>query len=135
MSVNDICRNIEKIQRDIDGFTISGGEPFLQSAELAELTERLAADYTDDIIIFTGYTLEYLKERYTDDMKRITDSVSVIIDGEYVDKLNDGRGIRGSSNQQIHIFKNYDRHKDLACRKRSVQIIEHKKGMTIIGIP
>ncbi len=135
MSVDDICKAIERITEDIDGFTISGGEPFLQSEELITLTDRLSAIYTDDIIIYTGYTLHQLKEEYGEAVERIINNVSVIIDGEYIEALNDGVGIRGSSNQNIHIFKNHDRHKDLLSKERSVQIIEHKNGMTVIGIP
>lgn len=135
MSVTRICESIGKVGGCIDGFTISGGEPFLQVDELCRLTARLSKEYTDDIIIFTGYTMEQLRERCPDALARILENVSVIIDGEYVDELNDGIGIRGSSNQRIHIFRHRERHEKLSEGKRSVQIIEHQRGITVIGIP
>ena len=135
MSVDDICKTVRRAGEHIDGITISGGEPFLQIEELTALTERLSEEFTDDIIIFTGYTLEQLDKKHTEYLRRIINSVSVIIDGEYVEALNDGVGIRGSSNQRVHIFKNAERHECLNYQKRSVQIIEHRKGMTVIGIP
>ena len=135
MSIDDICKIIKKIEYKIDGFTISGGEPFLQIKELARLTDRLSSEYSDDIIIYTGYTLEKLELENAEIMRKIIDSVSVIIDGEYIEALNNGIGNMGSSNQNVHIFKNYDRHKDLVSNERKVQMIEHKNGITIIGIP
>lgn len=135
MSIDEICKTIEKIEQEFDGFTISGGEPFLQIDELVELTERLSSIYTDDIIIYTGYTLEQLEMDNAVIMKRIKNSVSAIIDGEYIESLNDGVGTRGSSNQNVHIFKNHNKHRKLLTQERKVQIIEHKKGITVIGIP
>lgn len=135
MSIDEICKTIGNIQGEIDGFTISGGEPFLQAEELCELTARLSCEYTDDIIIYTGFTIEQLKEKCKNVIDTITENISVIIDGEYMDELNDGIGIRGSSNQRIHIFRNQKRHEEMSKSERSVQIIRHEKGMTIIGIP
>ena len=135
MSVKDICETVKRINGEYDGITISGGEPFLQIEELAELIEILSSVCTDDIIVYTGYTLEQLNKEHSVAVKRIINNVSVIIDGEYIDELNDGVGIRGSSNQKVHIFKNRERHEDISYKKRQVQLIEHKKGMTIIGIP
>ncbi len=135
MSVDDILKSISRIKGHIDGFTISGGEPFLQVEELNSLTHRLASEYTNDIIIFTGYTLKELNEEKKELMNSITKNISVIIDGEYIEEKNDNIGVRGSSNQQIHIFRNHDRHKNLDTQKRKVQLIEHQKGITVIGIP
>lgn len=135
MSVDKICKIIDDMKCEFDGFTISGGEPFLQIDELEELTEKLSLHYTDDIIIYTGDLLENLKNEFPSTMDKIMKNVSVIIDGEYVDSLNDGIGIRGSSNQNVHIFKNHQRHGNISCQERKVQIVEHKKGITVIGIP
>lgn len=135
ISVEDICKSLERIQMPIDGFTISGGEPFLQMEELADLVEKLAEKYTKDIIIYTGYTLAQLEKKNASLWTQMKENIAVLIDGEYMDALNDGVGARGSSNQCIHIFRMCERHAALATQQRSVQLIEHTKGMTIIGIP
>ena len=75
MSVDEICRIIDKLGQEFDGFTISGGEPFLQIDELVELTERLSATYTDDIIIFTGYNLEQLKNKFNERVASRSDKI------------------------------------------------------------
>lgn len=134
LSVGDIIKNIGRIEGEIDGFTLSGGEPFLQDEELAELVEALSK-ISDDILIYTGYTIEWLKENKKGSVERILPLVSAIIDGEYIKSKDDSKGIRGSSNQRVHVFKYPERYHDAENSERKVQIINHKKGMTLIGIP
>ncbi len=80
----------------VDGFTITGGEPFYQKEELKSLI-RFLKQITDDIIVYTGYKKDDITPEYLE-------NISVLIDGEYVEKLNDNSLLRGSSNQTIHIL-------------------------------
>ena len=51
-------------------------------------------------MIFTGYKYEELLER--EDARELLSRVDVLIDGEYVDELNDNKSaLRGSINQHI----------------------------------
>lgn len=134
MSVDDIVKTIGRIDKRIDGFTISGGEPFLQAEELVQLVCALNV-INDDILIYTGYSLEWLKENKSSAIERILPKVSAVIDGEYVKSKDDSRGIRGSSNQRVHVFKYPERYRDAENCERKVQIINHKQGMTLIGLP
>lgn len=90
------------IDKPVDGVTISGGEPFMQTKELCELVRALS-DYTDDILIFTGYRKETLLKRKTlfDSTHEILSMIAVLVDGPYVDERNDGHPLRGSNNQRI----------------------------------
>ncbi|WP_190021120.1 4Fe-4S single cluster domain-containing protein [Streptomyces hiroshimensis] len=87
----------------VSGLTLSGGEPMQQAAGLAE-TVRLAREIRDvSVICFTGYRLERLRaEPPSPGVPDLLAAVDVLIDGRYVAALNDGRGLRGSSNQVIH---------------------------------
>ena len=86
------------IGHNIDGITITGGEPFDQAAELCEVIDGLPE--TLDVLIFTGYKYEELLER--EDARNLLSRVDVLIDGEYVDELNDNQSVlRGSANQHI----------------------------------
>ena len=58
--------DLEEFLRDFplsraDGATVSGGEPFDQPAELNKLTRLLNERGVDDILVYTGYTLEQLR--------------------------------------------------------------------------
>ena len=133
-SADYIEKYISNINGTVDGITISGGEPFLQSKELAEYVERFIKIGIEDIIIYTGYTYEYLVKQniYT---QYILANISVLIDGKYIKELDNGVGIRGSSNQNIYIFKYSERHKNLDCCKREIQAIMCNGHITNIGIP
>lgn len=89
---------VSRIAKDhvIDGFTITGGDPMYQEAELKELLVLLKR-ISDDIIVYTGY-------RYHEMDPAALADISVLIDGEYVEELNDDTLLRGSSNQEIYII-------------------------------
>lgn len=84
-----------------DGVTITGGEPFLQGKELEELLYELRKYGYKDILVYSGYSYSYLKQKY----EWINSLVDVLIDGAYIDELNDNKGIRGSSNQNIYVLE------------------------------
>ena len=90
---------------------------------------------TDDILIYTGYTLNELVERHDEQIDRVISLCSAIVDGPYIDELNDGIGLRGSSNQKIHVFKNYEKYCGLDTCRREVQTILYGKKLLTIGIP
>lgn len=85
----------------VDGLTISGGEPFAQAGELADLIETTGIS---DILIYTGYLISELKAMQDPDIDRLLSLASVVIDGPYRQELNDGSLIRGSSNQTINLL-------------------------------
>ena len=89
------------MENEIDGFTISGGDPMEQAAEIADLLENVK-DISEDVLLYTGYKIAEL----TSDMnKKLLDKVAVLIDGRYEEELNDDSFLRGSSNQNIYILK------------------------------
>ena len=97
---------LAKIISSLDGFdglTISGGEPLAQSMELLNLLSLVRRNRPDlSIILFTGFTLARIQQDTVslDTIKQ----VDVLIDGLYVDQLNDNKGLRGSTNQRFHFI-------------------------------
>jgi anaerobic ribonucleoside-triphosphate reductase activating protein len=119
----------------IQGVTISGGEPFLQAAQLAELLKKVKKVRPElDVIVYTGYTIEKLHWQDTKELLALTD---VLIDGQYIDELNDNKGLRGSSNQKIHFLtgklKNFE--DTLENSPRNVEVIISDSYKKIIGVP
>jgi anaerobic ribonucleoside-triphosphate reductase activating protein len=89
----------------VSGFTFSGGEPMSQATGLAQVIAiaRRRRDLT--LICFTGYRLAELRASPPDPgVDGLLAQTDVLIDGRYVDTRNDGRGLRGSDNQQIHFL-------------------------------
>ena len=106
-----------------DGVTISGGDPFFQKEELKKLVDYLSI-YFDDILIYTGYKFEELQDETS---LEIFKNISVLIDGEYIESLDQGERLRGSTNQRFFFFK--EKYKDaylkLNSQERKQQKVYH----------
>ncbi len=89
----------------IEGVTLSGGDPFDQPLnELAEFLERVRTHSALSVLCYTGRTLAQLRGLSDPAVARALRSIDILIDGPYVETLNDGVGWRGSSNQVIHVL-------------------------------
>jgi anaerobic ribonucleoside-triphosphate reductase activating protein len=100
-SVKQVIRMLKQQKKTKQGVTFSGGEPFLQAAELAEVA--LAARQMGwDVVTYTGFTYEELIADNSDGAKALLSASDILIDGRYVHALRDiGLKFRGSSNQRI----------------------------------
>ncbi len=121
-----------------DGVTISGGEPFLQAEALAEMLRCLRMDFRCDpgVIVYTGYVMEELKDvPHADDLLAQTD---LLIDGPYVRELDDGKSLRGSSNQRvIPLTDRYNNPGILAqygAEGRETEYIWHGNAVNCVGV-
>ena len=88
---------------DIEGLTVSGGEPFTQAAGLATLVRQVRAHRDLGLILYTGYRLEDLRQLATDapGVADLLSCIDLLIDGPYVAAQNDGAPLRGSANQRV----------------------------------
>lgn len=113
----------------VDGFTITGGDPMEQSEELSCLLEKLKL-INDDVLVYTGFEIEELSEKQLK-------NVSVLIDGKYVEELNDNSLLRGSSNQRIHILEETQKNKYeryLREETNKIQNFTTNDGIVSVGI-
>lgn len=138
ISLNSVLNLIENIcnNNNVDGFTITGGEPFYQSNQLYLLINKILK-ITDDILIYTGFTLEQLQMKNDVIINNILKNITVLIDGLYLESLNDGSILRGSSNQKIYILNNkykcrYDNY--LNNTINNIQNFNSGEGIISVGI-
>lgn len=120
---------------EITGITISGGEPMMQAKRLSKLVKIIKTHKpTLNILVFTGFKL---KQLVWEDAKVFLTQIDVLVDGLYVDELNDNQGLRGSRNQKIHFLNNstslskeyfHSKQRDLEFRLKD-------SGVLMIGIP
>lgn len=86
------------IGKGLDGITITGGEPFDQASELCEVIDGLPDSI--NVLVFTGFRYDELLRNA--EAKELLTRIDVLIDGEYVDELNDNKSaLMGSTNQHI----------------------------------
>lgn len=117
----------------VTGFTLSGGAPFLQPDALRTILPYLKKT-TSDILVYTGYTIEQLRELGYED---ILNHIAVLIDGKYIEEQNNNVFLRGSDNQKIHIlnddYKNF--YEDyIANGVNEFQNFKTKNGFISVGI-
>ncbi len=88
----------------IEGVTLSGGEPFEQNPEDLAVFLKMIKESPQNlsVIIFTGKYLEDIK--CDEKLAPLLSYVDIIVDGPYDESLNDGTGLRGSNNQNIHFL-------------------------------
>lgn len=87
---------------EVEGVTISGGEPMVQAEGLAALIRILRSRKNLHIICFTGFVYEglILKPLFPG-VQNLLDLLDVLIDGPYLEKQNSGDTFAGSRNQRI----------------------------------
>ena len=119
----------------IEGITISGGEPFIQAGVLADFLDIVQGKRPElTVITYTGFLLETLMGK---DEKRLLNHVDLLIDGPYVRKLNDNKGIRGASNQRLHFLTSrlLPWREALLEDKRKVEFHVSNEGAKVYGVP
>ena len=86
----------------VQGLTLLGGEPFLNTGILIPLVKRIKKELPDkDIWSWTGYTWEEMMQE-TPDKLELLSMVDILVDGRYDrTKRNLMLQFRGSSNQRI----------------------------------
>lgn len=120
------------------GITLSGGEPFLQCEPLRALLDAVRAARDVGVIAYTGYTLEELRDMRAPAVDALLDRIDVLIDGPYVEALNDDLGLRGSSNQRCLFLT--DRYRDAmsAFGRPNARATEYRvwdERFLVIGVP
>jgi len=100
-SARQVIRLLKQQKKKKQGVTFSGGEPFLQAADLAEVAQA-ARQMGWDVVTYTGFTYEELIADNNGGVKALLYATDILIDGKYVHALRDiGLKFRGSSNQRL----------------------------------
>ncbi len=138
VTTEEVFSLIERISSShpVDGFTFTGGEPMDQPADLASLI-CLIKPISEDILIYSGYRIEELWARSDTATDFILHEAALLIDGPYMEELNDDSVLRGSSNQRIHtlnpvFYGQYQRY--LSETHNQIQNFTTADGIVSVGI-
>lgn len=95
----------------LDGITVSGGDPLFNPGDMKKVLKFLKEKTGKNIWLYTGYTLEKIKE--DKDRAECLEYIDVLVDGPFIKRLFAPHlEFRGSSNQRI-IKKSDFSHTDL----------------------
>jgi anaerobic ribonucleoside-triphosphate reductase activating protein len=105
ISVDELAAKILSNPRN-EGVTFSGGEPFWQASELANLAQKLKAAGLN-VMSFSGFTLQELQAKNAPPgAKELLEQLDILIDGPFVESvaINSPDSPVSSRNQRVHVF-------------------------------
>jgi anaerobic ribonucleoside-triphosphate reductase activating protein len=139
-SIEEVLEWIAGLPIDqIDGFTLTGGEPFDQPNALLALAQVIRRDYgadgARDILVYSGYPWRRLTQRHA----QLLDEFDMVI-SEPFKQRRPGAWLRGSDNQAIHALtelgsKRYGSGVGDTAPQRSLQVHFDGEQLWMIGIP
>jgi anaerobic ribonucleoside-triphosphate reductase activating protein len=91
-------------RRRIEGVSFSGGEPMDQAEDLLEVCRLLRAQSALSIMVFTGYTLGYLRARGTPAQQALLGEIDILKHGPFRPDLEASLMWRGSTNQRVEFL-------------------------------
>lgn len=133
MDIDEVINQIKSF--GVKRLTISGGEPFDQPEQLKYILQQLKKDGFEDILVYTGYEYDELKNKHND----ILEYIDVLIAGRFIEGLESEYIWKGSENQEMYILN--DKLKDIyeeykkQKKNRELQIVEKNNDIYILGIP
>lgn len=136
ISTHDLAAHLLALS-NIEGITISGGEPFLQAAPLAELC-AIMRQHDRGVIVFSGFPFETLVQAERSDWNALLAVTDLLIAGPFVLAEACDLALRGSRNQTLHFLSGrYAAYREQFDHEaNSVEIMIDETGqVTMTGFP
>ncbi|WP_168801705.1 4Fe-4S single cluster domain-containing protein [Glycomyces buryatensis] len=116
---------------DVEGVTVSGGEPLQQRGPVLALLRRIRTETALSSVVFTGYRWEEFERM--PEAAALRECVDVLLAGRYERDRHLGAGLRGSGNKTVHLLSDRYTREDLEAVPRSEVIIRDGR-ITVTGI-
>jgi anaerobic ribonucleoside-triphosphate reductase activating protein len=129
---DELAARILTLRPDIEGVTISGGEPLQQWDAVVDLLARVRGASDLSVVLLTGYTLSEIRRRGGSEI--LLGLVDVLIAGRYVARQRLARGLRGSSNKNTHLLTARYNMEDLEEVPEAELIIGPDGTLTATGV-
>ena len=131
----DLANRLLIHNAEVEGLTISGGEPFLQAEALAQLLQIARSKREFNTIIYSGYTLEGLFQSGIPGVEALLAEVDILIDGEFRVDLPANDGIRGSLNQVVHFLTDRIEPGTFYAKRNPLELHAKDGNAFMIGVP
>ena len=130
LDTKEIIRDI-LTQKDLEGVTFLGGEPFEQAEALGEIAEAVKKEGLG-VLCFTGGLLEDLRKEEKN--RKLLDNTDLLIDGAFeIDKVDYSRPWCGSSNQRYHFLTDRYNEEIFTKYKNKVEVNINKNGQVFMN--
>ena len=117
------------LNKNIEGISISGGEPFLQEEAVNELLIKIKGNTTLSTLVFTGYTYNEIKA--DKNKAKLLNNIDILISGRYEISSPFDHPLLSSTNQEMIFLTDRYSIKDIS--NISCEIIIDDKGNIIMS--
>ena len=120
---------------DVDGLTVSGGEPLEQFEPVIELLTAFRRHHSGTTILLTGYSPESLTHRLTPgSLASLRSNLDVLIAGPYRAGKHLASGLRGSSNKEVLLVSDRYTREEIDATPLAEVIIGPDGAITMTGV-
>ena len=112
-------------QSNIEGITLSGGEPMLQASALVTLIDQVRKVRDLGVMCYTGYTLQGLQRQGTAAQQELLNCIDLLVDGPYQATQHDNLLWRGSRNQKLQLLTS----RYQSCLEQSLEEGDRSAGL------
>jgi anaerobic ribonucleoside-triphosphate reductase activating protein len=120
------------LAQDVEGITLSGGEPMGQAEGLCALIDLVRSRRDLGVMCYTGYSLDHLQCRGNTQQRALLGRIDLLIDGAYIAGLHADLLWRGSSNQRLHLLT--PRYRAVAAEMLAA-LGDHSAGIEVVMDP
>ncbi|WP_063754980.1 4Fe-4S single cluster domain-containing protein [Streptomyces sp. NRRL B-3229] len=135
-AVTEVAGRLARLT-DVEGVTLSGGEPFSQAQSLADLLDAVRALRPDfSAMAYSGFRHEALL-RGTPGARALLDRLDLLVDGPYVAARHGDLLWRGSSNQRVvALTERYHHVRSLTDAGAGIEVsVGHDGQFSWAGVP
>lgn len=116
-----------------EGVSFSGGEPFTQAAQLAEVAKQVQAA-GKGVLIFTGFTANALRTSDSPHIQQLLATADLLVAGPYQQHNACKHALLASANQELVYLSERYRNMALGTRKTEYRI-NNTGSITVTGFP
>ena len=102
VQVDDLLDELKMLKGQIEGLTISGGEPLQQMPALLELLRKLRRETSLSVLAFTGFSWDEVQRM--PHRRKLLANLDVLIAGRFVASQRLAQGLIGSANKTVHFL-------------------------------
>lgn len=126
-TIGELLNQIKQ-EKNIEGVTFLGGEPFEQAQELSILA-REVRKLGLSVVCFTGYTIEELRVKNSTYIDNLLSNIDLLIDGGFEKENFDlSRPWVGSSNQRYIFLTDFYSSEIIEKYKNKIEVRVSKQG-------
>lgn len=132
LAVEELLDRLQGAAVMVEGLTVTGGESFQQPRALLALLRGVKERTDLSVLVFSGYGLDEIRRRpLGEETLRYVD---VLVDGRYEASRHHGLGLRGSSNQRVHLLTLRYGQDDVEGVPTGEILIDQQGRVTVSGV-